>query len=300
MIEVRRYGTTGLYVAVLHGGPGAPGHMAPVARGLASRFRVLEPLQRSSGDMTLTVDLHVKDLHEVIQSIDNSEPLFLAGSSWGAMLALAYAAAHHARVNGLVLIGCGTFDIASRARFEANLQERTDDQLRARMQRLNVEIVDPDERLRLKADLLSPLYSHDLITTDLENGRVDARAFKETWQDMLRLQHAGVYPAAFKSIEAPVLMIHGAYDPHPGRMIRDSLAPYLPQLEYIELEDCGHYPWLERKAREEFFACLGALALISGRPRPTHPQTPSDRPARRTVERHSLAAGKRDFSQRGR
>jgi pimeloyl-ACP methyl ester carboxylesterase len=159
-------------------------------------------------------------------------------------------------VNGLVLIGCGTFDTASRARFEANLQERTDGQLRARMQRLNEEIVDPDERLRLKADLLSPLYSHDLITTDLENGRVDAQAFKETWQDMLSLQHAGVYPAAFKSIKAPVLMLHGADDPHPGRMIRDSLAPYLPQLEYIELKNCGHYPWLERKAREEFFACL--------------------------------------------
>ncbi|MGA9362973.1 MAG: alpha/beta hydrolase [Bacteroidota bacterium] len=256
MIEVRSYGTTGPYVVLSHGGPGAPGHMAPVARSLASRFRVLEPLQRGSGSVPLTVDLHVKDLHEVIQSIDNSEPLFLAGSSWGAMLALAYTAAHPARVDGLVLIGCGTFDIASRARFEANLQERTDDQLRARMQRLNVEIVDPDERLRLKADLLSPLYSHDLITTDSENGRVDAQAFKETWKDMLRLQHAGVYPAAFNSIKAPVLMIHGAYDPHPGRMIRDSLAPYLPQLEYIELEDCGHYPWLERKAREEFFACL--------------------------------------------
>jgi pimeloyl-ACP methyl ester carboxylesterase len=227
--------------------------MAPVARALASRFRVLEPLQRGSGSVPLTVDLHMKDLHEVIQSIDNPEPLFLAGSSWGAMLALAYAAAHPNIATGLVLIGCGTFDTASRARFEANLEDRTDDQLRARMQRLNVEIVDPDERLRLKADLLSPLYSYDLISNDLENGRVDAQAFKETWQDMLRLQHAGVYPAAFKSIKAPVLMIHGAYDPHPGQMIRDSLAPHLPQLEYIELKDCGHYPWLERKAREEFF-----------------------------------------------
>lgn len=256
MIKVRSYATTGPYVVVLHGGPGAPGHMAPVARALAPRFRVLEPLQRGSGGVRLTVDLHVHDLHEVIQSINSSEPIFLVGSSWGAMLALAYAATHPTRVNGLVLIGCGTFDTASRARFEANLQERTDDQLRARMQSLNVKIVDPDEKLRLGANLLSPLYSHDLITTDLENGRVDAQAFKETWQDMLRLQHAGVYPAAFKNINIPVLMIHGAYDPHPGRMIRDSLAPYLPQLEYIELMDCGHYPWLERKAREEFFACL--------------------------------------------
>jgi pimeloyl-ACP methyl ester carboxylesterase len=36
-------------------------------------------------------------------------------------------------------------------------------------------------------------------------------------------------------------------------MIRDSLTPYLPQLEYRELARCGHHPWLERHARETFF-----------------------------------------------
>jgi len=29
-------------------------------------------------------------------------------------------------------------------------------------------------------------------------------------------------------------MLHGAYDPHPGRMIRDTLARVMPQLEYRE------------------------------------------------------------------
>ena len=48
-------------------------------------------------------------------------------------------------------------------------------------------------------------------------------------------------------------MLHGAYDPHPGAMIRDSLTPYMPQLEYREWEMCGHMPWLERAARRDFF-----------------------------------------------
>jgi pimeloyl-ACP methyl ester carboxylesterase len=73
---------------------------------------------------------------------------------------------------------------------------------------------------------------------------------------MLRLQAEGVYPRSFAAIESPVLMLHGADDPHPGAMIRDSLTPYLPQLEYRELERCGHYPWLERAAHDEFFATL--------------------------------------------
>jgi pimeloyl-ACP methyl ester carboxylesterase len=72
----------------------------------------------------------------------------------------------------------------------------------------------------------------------------------------MRLQEAGVYPAAFGAITTPVLMLHGTYDPHPGQMIRASLAPYLPQLEYREWERCGHYPWNERFVRDEFFAGL--------------------------------------------
>ena len=53
-------------------------------------------------------------------------------------------------------------------------------------------------------------------------------------------------------------MLHGAYDPHPGALIRDSLLPYLPQLEYREFARCGHYPWLERHARDEFLLELRA------------------------------------------
>ena len=89
-----------------------------------------------------------------------------------------------------------------------------------------------------------------------EHGPLDVRAHTETWEDVLRLQAEGVYPAAFAAIHSPVLMLHGAYDPHPGEMIRASLLPHLPQLEYREIARCGHSPWLERAIRDEFFAVL--------------------------------------------
>lgn len=53
-IRVRRYGTSGPWVVLLHGGPGAGGYLAPLARSLADSFRVLEPLQRGSGSEPLT------------------------------------------------------------------------------------------------------------------------------------------------------------------------------------------------------------------------------------------------------
>jgi pimeloyl-ACP methyl ester carboxylesterase len=230
--------------------------MAPVARELAGWFRVLEPLQRGSGAEPLTVARHVADLHEVVESHCNGVRPALVGHSWGAMLALAYAAAHPGRAAALVLIGCGTFDPVARDRLRGIVEERLDDDVRRRMKRLVEEYPDPDQRLSVRGKLLKPLYSYELISTDEEPEACDARAHHETWEDMVRLQREGVYPAALAAIEAPAIMLHGAVDSHPGRMIWTSLRPYVPQLAYREWERCGHYPWLERYVRDEFLTVL--------------------------------------------
>jgi len=256
-IKVREYGTTGPLVILVHGGPGAAGSMAPVARALAHSSRVIEPFQRVSSQ---SVASHVADLHEIVESRRAGVPPALVGHSWGAMLALAYAAAYPAAAGPLVLIGCGTFDLAARDRMRAILDARMDDALRHRFEHLPDEFPDPNQRLREIGRLTLPLYSCDLITTNQEievpDAAADTRANHETWQDMVRLQNEGVYPAAFAAIKTPVLMLHGADDAHPGRMIRASLEPYLKQLEYREIECCGHYPWLEKDAHEKFVAAL--------------------------------------------
>jgi pimeloyl-ACP methyl ester carboxylesterase len=229
-----------------------------VARSLSQGCRVLEPFQRrSGGSAPLTVARHVADLNEVVESVDPSACPILVGSSWGAMLALAYGAAHPRRIKGLVLIGCGTFDRSARAELEEAVRKRIDPASAAQLAVLDARSRDPDTRLRARAEILLPLYCHDPVTLDLEDEVIDARAHEETWADMLRQQEAGVYPASFAAIAAPVLMLHGRQDPHPGRRIRDSLVPHLPQLEYVEWEACGHYPWLERTVQEEFFSVLG-------------------------------------------
>jgi len=169
---------------------------------------------------------------------------------------LAYAAAHPDRVASIVLVGCGTFDAATRKHLVTTRDERTDDSLRKRLERLQEENPDPDRRLETMGNMILPLYSYDLITTHLEVEVHDSRARRESWKDMVRLQDNGVYPAALSAIDVPVLMLHGAVDPHPGRMIRASLEEYLPQIEYREWDRCGHYPWLEKAVRDEFFAVL--------------------------------------------
>ncbi len=255
-IAVREYGSAGPTVVILHGGPGAAGYMAPVARALSRDFRVLEPLQRASGGEPLTVARHVADLREVIRSRCGAVPPALVGHSWGAMLALACAAAHPGDSRCLALIGCGTFDPGSRSRLRERLERRMDENLRRRISRLEIDFPHPDERLRAAGDLLLPAYSHDPMTDRLEVESCDARAHQESWADMLRLESEGIYPAAFKAISAPVLMLHGEVDPHPGGEVRASLQPHLPQLQYHESPRCGHYPWIEREVHEDFFSLL--------------------------------------------
>lgn len=227
-MEVRRYGTAGPDVVVLHGGPGAPGSAEDLARALSARCRAHEPVQRAHD-----VPAHVEDLHDVVKEL--ASPV-LVGWSWGAMLALAYAAAHPVR--GICLVGCGTFDREARAELQRRRKERLGGAVPRTMAEWAFAVARTDDY-----DLVEP-------APPLE---IDEQAAEATWNDAVRLQEAGVHPAAFASIRCPVLMLHGDHDPHPGAMIRDGLRRHLPQLEYVEIPRCGHAPWRERHGRDVFF-----------------------------------------------
>ncbi len=256
-LQARRHGRAGPWVVAVHGGPGTPGSAAPLARGLADGFRVLEPFQRRAGGaQPLTVRRHVEDLDEAVRSLGDKVRPAVVGHSWGAMLALAWAAAHPDRAGPLVLVGCGTFDPGARAALRAALEARTTPKMAEDLRRLPGEILDPDARLAAFARLTLPCYVVDPASEAIEADAYDARGHRESWDDMVRLETEGVHPAAFAAIDSPVLMLHGEQDPHPGGRIRVSLAPHLRRLEYRALPRCGHYPWLERAARAEFFRAL--------------------------------------------
>jgi len=266
-IEVRRWGSAGPEVVLLHGGPGAPGGLAALARDLAAGFRVLEPLQRRAGEVPLTVARHVADLAEVAPPRAH-----VVGHSWGAMLGLSYAARHPERVTSLALVGCGTYDAATRGEFQRAVEARTDDAMRARYAELRLRLAearDPAERdalLARRGRVSAAVYAVDLLDEDDGGLGVDERGHVETWDDVLRLQAQGAEPAAFAAIRAPVHMFHGDDDPHPGPAIRELLRRWIPQLEYTGFARCGHEPWRERHAREPFLRALEAWLRAAGNP----------------------------------
>ena len=57
------------------------------------------------------------------------------------------------------------------------------------------------------------------------------------------------------SVTGKVTAIHGAYDPHPVQALH-VLQKQLPGFTLHTLAQCGHDPWKERYAREEFLKIL--------------------------------------------
>ena len=253
-IKIRKHGTEGPVIIVLHGGPGAPGSAEELAVGISDVFSVIEPWQRKSGVAdSLTVAGHVSDLHEVVQAVrDGKQQSALVGESWGAMLALAYAAEYPSEAGAIVLIGCGTFDKNSRRVGVKIREERIAEHIAKHPEFADDLNLDLKGRI-LKWHEMTDTYRAVSSTTQSGNIEFDEKGFTETWKDMLRCQEDGLYPAAFSRIISPVLMLHGSYDPHPGKMIRDNLKKHIPQLEYREFDRCGHQPSIEMFAREDFF-----------------------------------------------
>jgi pimeloyl-ACP methyl ester carboxylesterase len=259
-IQVRRYGSSGPTLVVLHGGPGAPGSAAGLAKALGAHFDVLEPLQRRSGQVSLTVSQHVEDLWAIAP-----RPVAVVGWSWGAMLGLSFAARYPQSVSALVLVGCGTYDETARSLFRSTLEQQLQACGGERVARLKAQLAsesEPGARDAILGELGAEYMraeSYDVIegTDDGAAGLpADDAGHVETWNDVLRLQRENIEPAAFSAISARVMMIHGDVDPHPGPATRDTLRKFIPTLEYVSLQRCGHEPWRERHARDRFVEAI--------------------------------------------
>jgi pimeloyl-ACP methyl ester carboxylesterase len=240
--------------------PAPPEKWPPVARRLKDRFHIIEPLQRTSGELPLTVDRHVLDLHDVLEAPLNKGPVRIVGFSWGAMLGLTYAARFPEGVHSLILIGCGTFDLSSRRVYQNNMKQQLTPELGDRMKFIQDQLAMEKNRDRRNlwfaefGTLYTRLQSFNAGSSTSEDVLYyDEAGFRETWEDVLALQEKRAQPEEFKHIQCPVTMIHGENDPHPGSLIYPSLKPFVRNIKYVAIPLCGHKPWIEPMAKDPFF-----------------------------------------------
>ncbi|MFC1848806.1 alpha/beta fold hydrolase [candidate division CSSED10-310 bacterium] len=260
MSKIRKYGQAPYQVAVVHGGPGAGGEMAPVARRLASHSGVLEPFQTA-----LSLPGQIEELRGALQENGNL-PLILIGYSWGAWLSFIIAARYPSLVEKLILISSGPFSEKYAARIQETRLSRLDQSERTELESLleiinNPTIKDKNRAFARFGDLFSKTDTFNPLTSDAKStDTIEFRAdiFHKLWPQGAALRSSGELLEFGKDINCPVIAIHGDYDPHPADGVREPLTTILKNFRFVQLQHCGHKPWGEQEARESFFRILAA------------------------------------------
>lgn len=255
MKNPQRYGNAPFRTAVLHGGPGAPGEMAPVARELSHVTGILDPLQTA-----LTLEGQVQELKTILRK--NSDlPVTLVGWSWGAWLAFIMAARFPAYVQKLILVASGPFidsyakDIMDERFSRMTNDERTD--TLSLMEGLNdPDRSDKDDLLVRLGKLIRKADSYDPIPHDEEIVECSYEIYHRVWGQVNELRRSGKLLELGGRIKCPVVAVHGDHDPHPAEGVREPLSAVLQDFTLHLLGKCGHCPWVERGARERFFEIL--------------------------------------------
>ena len=254
--SVRIYGKSPFRIAVLHGGPGAPGYMAPVARELSKTCGILEPLQNED-----SVEKQIAELNHQLTEYGDT-PLTLIGSSWGAVLALFMSARYPDLITKIILIGSAVFDSASSAKIHHTRMSRLSEAQKQEYYKIENRIKDADEQSRAElfkkwGELFSHTDSFDPLEHEDETLEVQPHIFNKVWLDFVAMRDdPGFLSAEFSKVKCPVTIIHGDYDPHPIEGIQPFLENCIADIKTHILEKCGHYPWLEKQARDKFYNLL--------------------------------------------
>jgi pimeloyl-ACP methyl ester carboxylesterase len=233
-----------------------------VARELAalSGQGVLEPLQTVS-----SIAGQVNELRALLAE-HGRPPLTLIGHSWGAWLALIAAAHHPELVRKLILVGSGPFEERDAEGIMATRLGRLDELERQEVQTLVPALADPsvpdrDSLLARLGVLISKTDTFDPLPPDVvdpapEPDEVQADLHAAVWAEAAALRRSGGLLKIIESIRCPIVVLHGDYDPHPADGVSRPLAQLHPDFRFFLLNDCGHEPWRERRARYHFFETL--------------------------------------------
>ncbi len=255
MKNLRMYGNKPFNVAVIHGGPGASGEMAPVARQLSSIRGVLEPLQTAT-----SLKGQVQELHTVLKGKADL-PITLIGWSWGAMLSFIFAAQYPSSVIKLILIGSGTYEEKYVTNIMGIRLSRLSEDERAEALSLmdtlnNPATSDKNTPMAQLGKLIAKADSYDPLPYDSEVIECQYDIYQNVWEQAKELRSSRKLLELGKNIQCPVVAIHGDYDSHPPQGVKDPLSRIIKDFRFILLENCGHYPWLEKAARDRFYSIL--------------------------------------------
>ncbi|MBN2423121.1 alpha/beta hydrolase [Candidatus Woesearchaeota archaeon] len=255
MENFRIYGKPPLKIVVVHGGPGAPGEMEPVAKQLSVVKGVIEPFQTAD-----TVNSQAEELNSIIRK-KGSLPVILIGYSWGAWLGFILAAKYPSLLKKLILVGSGPFE----SKYAENIMKirlnRLENKKAIKVNELiavlnNPESGNKDKYMNQLGKLLSEADTYCSIPHKNTLIKCQYDIYQSVWPEADKLRKTGQLLKSGKKIKCPVIIIHGDYDPHPVEGVIRPLLPIIKDLKFFLLKKCGHKPWIEKYAKDKFYRIL--------------------------------------------
>jgi pimeloyl-ACP methyl ester carboxylesterase len=184
------------------------------------------------------------------------------GFSWGAWLSVLLAARSPALVSKLILVSSGPFE----PHYARGLQDKRLSRLStaerqealALLAILDDPTADRDSALARVGRMFSRVDSFDPLPWEAEDEGlpVNYTIHRAVWREASELRASGELLRIAGRIQCPVVALHGDHDPHPAAGVREPLSRVVSEFRFVLLQKCGHRPWLERQARDRFFALV--------------------------------------------
>ncbi len=249
----RRHGVKQFTSIFVHGGPGAAGDLYDMCEVLSKDYGILETLHKG-----LSVDEQVEEIEYAVEHSDRDR-ITLVGHSWGAWLVVYYAAKYPEKVKRLLLISSGPFEEKYLSKMNSIRNERFEEEdllkLREYFQKMNESTgEEADGYFQEAGNLFHKTDSYDEIKVDMgDKVSVKKEIYEKVWGEAAEMRKNGELMNALKTISCPVTVIHGDYDPHPYEGVKNPLLESGKSADFYLLQDCGHSPWREKAAKDEFY-----------------------------------------------
>ena len=249
---VRLYGNAPYKIVLVHGGPGAIGSLKGFAQELSelSQTGVMEAIQSK-----YSIDELIEELY--IQIKDNcSDKVSLAGHSWGAWLAALFAEKYPELIENVILIGSGPLEDKYVPEIGARRLQNLSEEESAIFRRL-IDNQATDEDMDKIPIIFEKSDNYCLENREKHKAdKTDSEMLNKVWSEAAQLRSNGALLASFKNIKNKIYLIQGEFDPHPIKGVTMPLQENGVQCETYVLEKCGHSPFMEKYARDEFYRIL--------------------------------------------
>lgn len=249
---VRLHGNPPYKTVLVHGGPGAIGSLKGFAKELSERANcgVVEALQSKYSISELVEELH----SQIKENCDGKASLI--GHSWGAWLVALFAEKYPDLTDNVILVGSGPLEDKYVSEIGARRSQNLSEENNAIFQRLINNQATKEDMEKIPA-VFDQSDNYCLENRELHKAdETDNEMHNRVWSEAAKLRTNGDLISAFKNIKSKLYLIQGEKDPHPAKGVIIPLQENGVECEAYILEKCGHSPFMEKYAKEEFYKIL--------------------------------------------